>query len=289
MSGITELIAGLRMALGPFDEIAFAVLFGSAVTGRLRLDSDLDIAVYGASGRSLEIELDRELVGEIDMQIAAERVSGRNVDLLVLNRAPAAVCATAITTGVPLFIRDGSLYSRYVLAVTNVAIDFRETEQEWREIRSRSASLSPTDRRRLERVLAFLEDELLDAAGFEQTSLMAYQQDRALRRNLDRWVEILSNSVIDIAKIVLASENVPVPQTYAQILELLPSVSGFSSIPQDIRTFAALRNVMAHEYLDLRFSRVRHFVQNDVETVRAVMAATRVWMDEPDHGEFRHD
>ena len=74
MSGITELIAGLRVALGPFDEIAFAVLFGSAVTGRLRLDSDLDIAVYGASGRSLEIELDRELAGEIDMQIAAERV-----------------------------------------------------------------------------------------------------------------------------------------------------------------------------------------------------------------------
>lgn len=140
MSGNAELIDALRAALEPFDEITFAVLFGSAVTARLRLDSDLDIAVYGASGRSLEIELDRELVGEIDMQIAAERVSGRNVDLLIFNRAPAAVCTAAITTGIPLFIRDESLYSRYLLAVMNVAIDFRETERDWREIRSRSAS-----------------------------------------------------------------------------------------------------------------------------------------------------
>ena len=40
----------------------------------------------------------------------------------------------------------------------------------------------------------------------------------------------------------------------------------------------ALRSVMAHEYLDLRFYRVTRFVQKDVETVRAVMEATRAWM-----------
>ncbi len=44
---------------------------------------------------------------------------------------------------------------------------------------------------------------------------------------LDRWVEILINGAIDIAKIVQASENIPVLQTYAQILSLLPSVFGF--------------------------------------------------------------
>lgn len=47
--------------------------------------------------------------------------------------------------------------------------------------------------------------------------------------------------MIDIAKIVLASEKLPVPQTYAQILELLPSVSGFESIPREITAIAATR------------------------------------------------
>ena len=59
-----------------------------------------------------------------------------------------------------------------------------------------------------------------------------------MRRNLDRWVEILINWTIDIAKIVQASENIPVPQTYAQILNRLPSVSGFGSVPEEIRDLA---------------------------------------------------
>ncbi len=114
----------------------------------LRHDSDLDVAVYGASGRYLEIETNRKLAGEGKIQLAVERETGRNVDLLVLNRAPATVCASAVTTGIPVVVRDDSVFSRYRLAVTSVAIDFLETEREWRAIRARSASLSPQDRAR---------------------------------------------------------------------------------------------------------------------------------------------
>ncbi|MFA7566178.1 MAG: HepT-like ribonuclease domain-containing protein [Alkalispirochaeta sp.] len=269
-----ELMETVREALEPFDGIAFAFLFGSAVAGRLRADSDLDVAVYGVSGRAVEIEVERRLDGEMEMQLAVERATGRNVDLLVLNRAPAVVCAAAILTGNALFIRDGSVYSRYFLAVTGVAIDFLETEREWRDIRARSNSLSAIDRHRLERIIAFAVDELEDAALFGDVHLRAYQTDRSLRRNLDRWVENLTNAVIDIAKIVLASEGAQVPQTYAQILDVLPSVSGFTDLPGDIRHLAALRNVMAHEYLDLRFTRVQAFIRHDVAMVREVVAAT---------------
>ena len=279
MNQLEELRDAVGGALDRFDDIAFAFLFGSAVSGRLRSDSDLDVAVYGVSGRYLEIETERRLSGEAEMQLAVEGVTGRNVDLLVLNRAPAVVCWSVVTTGVPLFVRDGSLYSRYVLAVTDVAIDFLETEREWREIRSRSASLSVVDRSRLERILAFVDDELQDVSLFGDVSLSAYQRDRSLRRNLDRWVEVLINGTIDIAKIVQASEHLQVPQTYAQILDLLPSVDGFSAVPGEIRDLAALRNVMAHEYLDLRFTRIRRFIDSDVGIIRAVAAATRAWID----------
>jgi predicted nucleotidyltransferase/uncharacterized protein YutE (UPF0331/DUF86 family) len=274
-----DLQRDISVALEPFGELAFAVLFGSGASGRLRHDSDVDVAVYGASGRHLEIETNRELADEGKIQLAVERETGRNVDLLVLNRAPAVVCASAVTTGIPVLVRDDSVFSRYRLAVTNVAIDFLETEREWRAIRARSASLSPQDRARLERILAFMDDELQDISEFIDLTRSRYERDRSVRRNLDRWVEILINGTIDIAKIVQASENIPVPQTYAQILNLLPSVSGFATVPEEIRDLAPLRNVMAHEYLDLRFSRIRMFIDSDVHVVRAVITATRAWME----------
>ncbi len=281
MNRLEDLQHEIRAALEPFESIAFAVLFGSAVSGRLRQDSDLDVAVYGISGRHLEIETDREFSDEGTIQLAVERATGRNVDLLVLNRAPAVVCASAVTTGVPILIRGESIYSRYILAVTNVAIDFLATEREWQAIRTRSASLSPQDRNRLERILAFLDDELKDAQEFTDITLSRYQRDRSLRRNLDRWVEVLINGTIDIAKIVQASEDIPIPQTYAQILDLLPSISGFEAVPKEIRNLAPLRNVLAHEYLDLRFTRVRRFIDNDVNIVRAVITATQAWIESP--------
>lgn len=281
MNELEAFRGAVRRALEPFEDVAFAFLFGSVVSGRLRTDSDLDVAVYGVSGRGLEIEADRELAREGEMQLAVERETGRNVDLLVLNRAPAAVCAAAVGAGVPVFVRDVSLCSRYTLEVTDVAIDFLATEREWRAIRARSASLSPPDRARLERILSFLDDELQDAEEFTGTTLAVYQRERSLRRNLDRWVEVLINGTIDIAKIVQASEDVPVPQTYAQILTLLPSIPGFSAVPQEIRNLAPLRNVMAHEYLDLRFTRIRRFIESDVEMIRTVVTATRVDVTRP--------
>lgn len=288
MNQLETLHQAVQRALEPFANIAFVFLFGSAVSARLRSDSDLDVAVYGTSGRHIEIETDRELFDEAGMQLAVEQATGRNVDLLVLNRAPAAVCTSAVTTGVPVFIRDESIYSRYLLAVTDVAIDFLETERDWRAIRARSASLSPKDRVRLERILAFLDEELKDAGEFAETKLSEYQRDRSLRRNLDRWVEVLINGTIDIAKIIQASEDIAIPQTYAQILNLLPSVPGFSTVPEEIRNLAPLRNVMAHEYLDLRFTRLRRFIDSDVRIIHTVVDATRTWIDPPGAQEDDH-
>ena len=140
------LLTAVRAALEPFTDIAFAVVFGSAATGRMREDSDLDVAVYADSGGALEIETERDLPDETEILLAIERATGRNVDLLCLNRSPATVCAAAMISGNPVLVRDGALMTRYRLAVIDVAIDFWATERDFRAIRSRSASLSDPDR-----------------------------------------------------------------------------------------------------------------------------------------------
>ncbi len=157
MESLPQIADSVASALEPFASVSFALVFGSAVSGRLRADSDLDVAVYLHSSGYLEIEGDRQAAEEADIQIALERATGRNVDLLILNRAPATVCAAALLTGQAVVIREPSLYGRYFLAVTSVAIDFQQTVREYREIRDRSRSLSEIDRGRVERILDFLD------------------------------------------------------------------------------------------------------------------------------------
>jgi uncharacterized protein YutE (UPF0331/DUF86 family)/predicted nucleotidyltransferase len=275
---IDQLEAELREVCSRFTGIRFAFLFGSAVSGRLRPDSDIDIAVYGDSGGMLELEADRFLDDETDMQLAFEHATNRNVDLLILNRAPATVCSAALLMGRPLVIRDGSLYSRFFLAVTSVAMDFLETSRDYRRIRDRSASLSEIDRERLERIIEFIQEELLDRNYFREMSPHQYRSDRNERRNFDRWVEVLINATIDAAKIILASEHMSTPQTYGQILEQLEELPHFTQLSGRLKILAPLRNVLAHEYLDLRFTRIRKFAEADADTLNLFVRLLKDWI-----------
>lgn len=280
-----DIIARLASALESFDRIGFAFVFGSAMEGRLREDSDVDLGVYfvadsgPGAGRRLEVEAEREFDEEADVQIAAERALDRNIDLLVLNRAPATVCSAALTTGAPIIIRAPGLYTRYFLAVTRTAIDFEHTRREFREIRDRSRSLRDADRARLMQILDFVAEELGDRAAFSDLSLERYRTDRHLRRDVDRWAEMLINAAIDIAKIVLASEHREVPRTYGQILDDLRTVDGFASNADRLRGLATLRNVLAHEYLDLRYTQVKRFVDSDSIAVGDLAERIHTWLN----------
>ena len=207
-----------------------------------------------------------------------ERATQRNVDLLSLNRAPATVCTAALLSGRPVLLRDAAFYTRYFLAVTAVASDFLQAECEFRAIRDRSRSLSAIDRSRLQRILDFIDTELEDRDQFRGVTLRHYQTDRNLRRNLDRWVEMLINAALDIGKIVLASERRSVPYTYGEILAELESSEHFPGLAGRLRPLAALRDVLAHEYLELRFGRVSHFPEAGATAVEGLVRLARAWL-----------
>ncbi len=276
---LDALIMKLHEIVADVPDVSFAVVFGSAANGRLRDDSDLDVAVYVDAGGALEVEAERDVPTEADLQITLERAADRNVDLLILNRAPATVCSAALLTGRPILIRHPQLYARYYLAVTNVAIDFLATEQEFREIAARSAALSQIDRERLLRIIEYIDEEMADRPKFAHVELSRYRTDRDLRRNLDRWAEMLITAAIDIAKIILSSEHKPVPRTYGQILEDLETTPPFDRLAGCLKPLAPLRNTMAHEYLDLRFPRVRTFVDEGAQAVEELARIASGWMD----------
>ncbi len=90
---------------------------------------------------------------------------------------------------------------------------------------------------------------------------------------------MLINAAIDIGKIILSSEGRMAPQTYGQILSDLESLPTFTSLSGRLAKLAGLRDVLAHEYVDLRFGRIREFAEEGVGAIEELASFTEEWLD----------
>ncbi len=239
-----------------------AFLFGSYAKGRATQESDIDVAVYFyPKTNRLEWQEETHYPDENTIWREVEKLTERESDLLVLNRASATVAASVIQEGIPLVVKDSSLYWRFFLTISSEAEDFREFIEDFRQIKLRSRSLTEIDKARLMSILDFLESELSDFPSFKDLTQETYLKDSSSRRNVERWIENIVNSSIDIAKILMASSQKRIPQTYRGILENLSLMESFDqSVAQGLSDFARLRNILAHDYLDVRYKQITGFI-----------------------------
>ena len=115
---------------------------------------------------------------------------------------------------------------------------------------------------RLIRHLTYLENELADYNAFSSLSWEQYNTDRSKRRDVERWIENIINSSVDMAKLVLNAEARPLPDTYRDIVKGLSLVQGFDGeLMESLSRRVSLRNVISHEYLDIRWSSIKKFIE----------------------------
>jgi uncharacterized protein YutE (UPF0331/DUF86 family) len=96
---------------------------------------------------------------------------------------------------------------------------------------------------------------------------------------IERWVENLVNCSIDIAKILLASEKKATPDTYREMLKNLALLPGFDEqIALKLSSFSKLRNILAHEYLDIRFNQIEKFLNEFEPAFMALLDFTRKFL-----------
>ncbi|OGW61262.1 MAG: hypothetical protein A2V83_04770 [Nitrospirae bacterium RBG_16_64_22] len=264
MAYLENTVQALRDYLLTRPDVLMAFVFGSFARGMETAESDFDVAVYIApEGPDIEWEETRDYESENEIWRSVEKIVGRDTDLIVLNRAPSTLACSIVQEGIPVIVKDPALYLRFSLLVSTAAEDFREWSRDFRAIKQRSMSLTDVDRDRLMRIVDFLETELADHSKFAGIDERTYRTDADARRNVERWAENLVNASIDIAKIILASQKARMPQTYRETIEALALLPGFN--PQTAETlarFAKLRNILAHEYVDIRFKRIRQFVSD---------------------------
>lgn len=118
------------------------------------------------------------------------------------------------------------------------------------------------DRERLIRLLDYLKSEVDDYPAFSNINWETYQKDKEKRRNVERWVENIVMSSIDIVKILLASENRPIPESYKEILYHIGLVGDFDEeFGKKLSRWSALRNIVVHAYLDIRWKSIKEFIK----------------------------
>ena len=117
------------------------------------------------------------------------------------------------------------------------------------------------NRERLLRHLDFLKEELKDFPKFKKLNRKVYIENRDSRRNVERWVENLLNCSIDIGKIILTVRNRPIPETYREVLSNLGTLPNFTeAFGEELSRWTKLRNILAHEYLDIRWTNIKVFI-----------------------------
>ena len=133
---------------------------------------------------------------------------------------------------------------------------------------------------RLIKHIAFLEEELKDYENFRSLSQEEYNKERDKRRNVERWIENIINSSIDIAKIILSSENIPLPDSYREAIALLSLVSDFDKDDIDrLSDWVRLRNIISHEYLDIRWNSINRFINQAIPTYKSFLETLKKYVD----------
>jgi uncharacterized protein YutE (UPF0331/DUF86 family)/predicted nucleotidyltransferase len=244
-------IAALKKYLAKEPQVILAFLFGSFAKGLEMRESDFDIAVYL-----------KEKKEEAEIYHEVSKIVEKNVNLVCLEEAPANLISAIYKTGIPLAIKDKKLYWELYLRKSLEAEDFSEFVKDFWRISKKSKSLEEEEKNRILERLHFLKSELREIEVFKKLGYKEYSEDKIKRRNVERWAENILNATIDIAKIVMASEKEKMPRSYEEALLYFGIFAGLTEEEsKKLAKFADLRNILAHEYLDVLYGKIQEFIK----------------------------
>lgn len=267
----------MRIEIRPLEEyfqhqldVVMAFLFGSYCKGMDTEESDVDIAVY--------IKDDERQIDNIWSDVTA--IVGKEVGLVNLREAPAPLSSNILKTGLPIIIKDKDLFWRFYLHVSLEAEDFYHFAKDFWRIYKMASSLTPEEKIRLLERLQFLDSELKEIDDLKALSFKEYQENKVKRRNIERWTENILNASIDIAKIVLASEKRMMPKTYEQaLLDFALFIGIEDEEAKRFSRFSILRNILAHEYLDILYHKMHEFISQSPQSYKKIFAFLEKYLE----------
>lgn len=241
------------------ENVLFALIFGSYASGKQRPDSDLDLAVcYRNPPEGLDV-----LYAVNDLSNAI----GKEVDLVVLNRASAFLRHQVMKTGVRIFIRDDIAFR-----------DFRDKAiRDYMEYKYISGMDRYDDKRLIERKRRRLEKFLREIESADPPEdFKAFSANTIFKRFVERNIELAIEQMIDICRHMVAAMNLGEPESYAHCFELLTQAGVLpEAMLKTFQSMARYRNFLIHGYDGVDDAVTYGVYQRQLEDFRAFAAQIR--------------
>ncbi|EGD52314.1 Uncharacterized conserved protein YutE, UPF0331/DUF86 family [Thermoanaerobacter thermohydrosulfuricus] len=140
--------------------------------------------------------------------------------------------------------------------------------------------LKDSDKINVIKRIEFIQIELEDLKAHKELSFQEYNANRIVRRNVERMIENIANALIDISKILIANENVEIPDSYREIILKLGEIKVIDiELAKSIAEIARLRNVLAHQYLDIKWSYIRNFLTKKIDDVYEFLRTIELYIN----------
>lgn len=257
-----EEIKKLKKYFKDQDDVLMAFVFGSRAKNSVRRVSDWDIGVYFKPKEYLELETERDYHDESKIwPDLVDILKTDEIDFVVLNRARPDLVYNVLREGFPLVIKDRNLYLNLLCKVSYEAMDWWDFVCDFWKIKEEAKSFTIEAKKNIIERLDFLAEQFKDLEKFKKMAWPNYRDNRDNRRNIERWIENLVIASLDIAKIVLASEKKEIPQSYKDSLKVFAALYIDSSLADKFSKFAEFRNIIVHEYLDIKWKKIENFVK----------------------------
>jgi uncharacterized protein YutE (UPF0331/DUF86 family) len=132
--------------------------------------------------------------------------------------------------------------------------------------------INNTQRTSIVKRIDFVETELEDLDDYKKLDFENYSQNRKTRRDVERLVENIANASIDIGKIILAGEDVELPETYKDIFIKLSEIRMIDKkLSEGLSDLVRLRNILAHQYLDIKWEMIKNFKDRGMDEVKTYL------------------
>ncbi|MFH1826724.1 MAG: DUF86 domain-containing protein [bacterium] len=135
---------------------------------------------------------------------------------------------------------------------------------------------SKVQRENIVQRIDFIRLQLADLQELGGLNWQTYNTDRHAQRDIERLIENVANAAIDIAKIVLVGEDIEMPNGYKDIILKLGQAGVLDDkLARTMSEYAMLRNFLAHQYLDLKWEKIKDFIKNAPVVVAGYIEAVK--------------
>lgn len=115
-----------------------------------------------------------------------------------------------------------------------------------------------------------LEEYILDLKKYQDISLQEYQNDKILRRYIERSLHLAIESCLDIGNHIISDERLGVGSSNVDIIRILTEQGIIKDNQEKYIKMAKFRNIIVHDYIDISGEVIIDILKNGIKDLETL-------------------